>query len=1145
MPADNFTSTNHPQHQPEARKPRRSLIVKLLRALGFTILGLIIVVLVVISAAVWFLTPERLGPIISHVASEQLDADVNVGRAELTFWKSFPKIKIAIDDLEIVSRSLNSLPDSVKASLPADADSLLSLKRFEGAIDVSKLATGRIAIKDVLLDGPRINLLQVNDSVANFNILPTNPDDTTKATIPDITINRFAIVNARPITYRSLSAPMFIEVDLHTISLTDRGLPQYEITVNTDFDTPLLQAYNLTRATLSLDGRINWDGRNPYQLSISDLIVKMMGIDVTVNTSIDFHDSLIIKSLDVDVNSIDVNALKQHAPAELREKLAPLSTSMVARVKMRLDEPLEFNDSLAIPSATMWLNVPPCYIDFNDLHFKSFETALTASVKSSGLNSARVDIDHIKIDGRAVDLDLSGNITRLFSSPVIDATVKGGIDFSHVPPTLQNLIPGLLTGQLTLDTRIKGSADQFNPKQFHKLYADGTIDLTNMRYLSNDTLIKAYARNTRVTFGSTRSVRARESNSRIDSMLVVTIDTDTISAIAGMHHIAASKFHAGFASQNRAASADTTTITPFGGAIDLGRLRYESKGDSVRVSLRGAHGVASLQQFQDAARVPFIKLNMALDRFGVTTPEMRASITDASLRVNTHLRQRRDRNKPLSAADSLARQQRRAARSHLLTQAQLDSIGVETIDIKINQSLRDVILRWNAEGSMHAQRGSIRTPRFPLRTRLSNLDMTFTTDSIALNSLHVKSGRTSCDIVGSVANLRGALNRRRPQAPRIHFNVDADTIHINQIVQAIAAGHRKNMLDDPADNDLTAEEREVEHLEREMHLDTILPTLLIPVNITADLNLKANHVVYSDMMLDNIGGQVLVDRGAVQIKDLHAANEAGALRISALYNAPVAERISMGLGMVFSNINIDGLKRFAPRIMELLPMFGSFSGIINAKLAATVDIDPQMNLKMSTLRAALNFNGDSLAVKDNAAMRKAAKWLMFKNKTITSIDSIDVNLVVRDNVVTLYPFIVNVDRYRLGIMGHSDMDQNLDYHVAVLKSPIPFKFGINIKGDIDHPKIRLGGSRFNEKTGFVKNAPADTLRINLIDQMNSFFRHSVREARLGPLDIKRDSMPAIEKIPESVITHTDSVLLIDAGLIEAPDSVGQLQNVKK
>ena len=147
------------------------------------------------------------------------------------------------------------------------------------------------------------------------------------------------------------------------------------------------------------------------------------------------------------------------------------------------------------------------------------------------------------------------------------------------------------------------------------------------------------------------------------------------------------------------------------------------------------------------------------------------------------------------------------------------------------------------------------------------------------------------------------------------------------------------------------------------------------------------------------------------------------------------------------------------------------------------------------------------------------------------IDHISAEMVVENNQLQLFPFMFDIDRYRLGVMGTNDMAMNLNYHISVLKSPLPFKFGINIKGTVDDMKIRLGGAKFKNNASMEKVSIADTTRINLINEIENVFRRSARSPLR--LNTKVNSVSNQMNL-EDKISHNDSLLMIKEGYIDAP-----------
>lgn len=159
---------------------------------------------------------------------------------------------------------------------------------------------------------------------------------------------------------------------------------------------------------------------------------------------------------------------------------------------------------------------------------------------------------------------------------------------------------------------------------------------------------------------------------------------------------------------------------------------------------------------------------------------------------------------------------------------------------------------------------------------------------------------------------------------------------------------------------------------------------------------------------------------------------------------------------------------------------------------------------------------------------------MFKDKQDNIIKHMSVEMVVDSSLMEIYPFVFDIDRYRLGVQGYNDLDMNFNYHIAVLKSPLPFKFGINVKGNPDNYKVRMGGAKFNEKQAIERVAITDTTRVNLIRQIENVFRRGVDNSRFSRLQINARPTAADIDLNTDTLTRADSLRLIKEGLIPAP-----------
>lgn len=147
---------------------------KVAKTIGWTLAGIIILIAAVLGAGTALLTPERITRMVNDELSKKLDADFRAENIRYTLWSTFPELTISVDSLSIVSRSLDSLPDSVRKGLPADASLLATSGKIMGSVNVRELLKDTVVLGDLSARHLTLNMVRVSDSTANWNIMPRN-----------------------------------------------------------------------------------------------------------------------------------------------------------------------------------------------------------------------------------------------------------------------------------------------------------------------------------------------------------------------------------------------------------------------------------------------------------------------------------------------------------------------------------------------------------------------------------------------------------------------------------------------------------------------------------------------------------------------------------------------------------------------------------------------------------------------------------------------------------------------------------------------------------------------------------------------------------------------------------------------------------
>lgn len=1142
---------------------------KFLKIAAWTLMGVVLTIIAVGMCAISMLEPSRLTPLAERVANRLLDAEVSMRRAELSLAGHFPFLRVDIDSMTVLSGPMRRLHGDDRHGLPMWADTLLRIDHFSGGINIVALTRNHIDLHNVTFTRPEVNIATLNDSVSNYLIyVSTDTVQSESGPMPRISINRFAIEQPHPIRYHNAQTDEHFEVMLNSIYLEGSNAPTYSLQMGGNLQSPSLGLYNLEQLQFGLDGNMSWDPEQPTELELRQFKLRADFLDALVNAHVDFGQDIVVRDYSLELGQMGIERILHLLPDSLQRVygLTPYKFDTDLSVSFSAHSTGPFNlttDSL--PHADLALQIAPGSLRYGRSRFRNVSGRLEARLRGNALDSAIFTASDLNIAGPATDLTINGSATMIASDPLINASVHGNTELLRLPEPMRRLFGGYLSGRVTADISLTGRPSMFSRDGFHRLRVTGDIDADDIYYLSADTDNMISLGHACLKFGTNSRLATRRGMA--DSLLTASVDIDTANILSNNISMALSRVRLGIGAANQRPSADTTVIIPMGGRLEVGSFGLVSISDSVVFNLRDASGAVSMTRYRGESRRPQFDFDLAVRRMSAGSTSARFMLRGSHVQLHAHkLPPRRMPPHIKATADSLHRaypylpmdsvyryaiiKHRHHPGSRPRVHPEYTDDEAEIINWGTSKALRRLLLDWDIDGNVTADRAGLFTPYFPVRNRVRDFNIRFNNDSIYLQDIRYKAGHSDFLLSGRISNLKRGFTSRGFRSPlKINFDIVSDTIDVNELAGSTFRGaayaaadtightrHRKVNLDELE----RAEELDDERLEHEIGRyvadapDSVAP-LLIPRNIDMRIDVRANNVLYSDLLFHDFTGELLAYQGAINLHHLSARSDVGNLNMSALYSAPSARNLKFGFGLQVNDFRIDRFTKLVPAIDSIMPLLHDVSGMINADIAATCDIDSRMNLLLPTLTAAIRLEGDSLALIDKETYRTIGKWLMFKDKQSNIIDHMNVEVIVRDNEMELYPFEFDIDRYKLGVQGYNDLALNFNYHIAVLKSPIPFKFGINISGNPDKYKIRLGKARFNTHEATRTVSIVDTARVNLLRQIENIFRRGVAGSNFARVDISRTPTAASINLDADTISHADSLVFIREGLIPAPE----------
>ncbi len=254
-------------------------IKKFLKILGIVI-GLLLVLLITLP----FLFQDKIKQAVLDQVNENLNAEVYLADVGLSFIKNFPDASVSITDFGVVGKG------------PFEGDTLVQGKRFELIADLMTVISGNsIKIKGVALDQPKLKVLVLEDSTANYDI--ALPDTATAAVDTAAEESLEFLINLQ--SYRITDGSLYYEdktmplrASLHALNHSGKGdftATNYDLKTQTsakDITVVFDNVAYLKRANIDADVNMNIDVAKDLTIKLLENIIRLNELSTAVDGAI-------------------------------------------------------------------------------------------------------------------------------------------------------------------------------------------------------------------------------------------------------------------------------------------------------------------------------------------------------------------------------------------------------------------------------------------------------------------------------------------------------------------------------------------------------------------------------------------------------------------------------------------------------------------------------------------------------------------------------------------------------------------------------------------------------------------------------------------------------------------------------------------
>ncbi|NOQ92756.1 MAG: hypothetical protein GQ552_08595 [Flavobacteriaceae bacterium] len=975
---------------------------KTLKYLFIGIVSLLLLIFLIIEIALNFvLTSEKITPKIVHAVNQNLNAEFKAGRIELSFFSSFPNFSLEVENGFIVKQLL----DSTQQVAPTKRDTLIAFNLAKVTVNPTAfLIHKKIDIKHIIFKNPQIYAYVDKNGKTNWDIVKESVDkDTISSTKDSDTYKANIDLDDVTITQGFL----FYDDQNTALSASLKGL-----------DLQLKAKYN--QKNILLDLIMGTESLNFWKKGssvIEDLSIGLSGkIDANRKT----------KAIDITDTKVRISDMEFIANGQLHRDMEK------KEINMQLDL------ALKAPSLSSFIDLIPENILPKNRKYKS-EGKVFFDAKVNGIyGNKKIPLvqANLKVEDGKIAYNGMPNMIDL-----IETDLSLLIDSSKKTLSFIDIKKFNIKGD-GVNLRIVGKVDDVLENTKVSAKAVGSIDLSALDKIfpfKKDIELKGVLETDIDGIFFPKDIKNKDYG-KINALGKISLHDVQMNYKKDSLVFASKNSKAVFIKENESTKFTKEKSNVIGGRIDLNgiQLSIKNKLNATADKIFFEFGISDKK---DTTKITSVKSTINIENFHFNLQDTLKGVIKSAKGNFVHKPSAKNKKVPT-----------------IHTEFFIDSIGVKANNrfFAITNGNYNLDLtkkakkRWPVTGQINFNHLYAFTPTFPLLLKMPQTKITLKPGFISLNRAKLELGKSDLLVSGKIYDLYKTIFDKKTL--KAELTVNSKLIDANELIATLNKGAK-------------VKDKDVEILVEESHVindkkNTEPKPFVIPKRIDFRFNSSIAKVIYKDFSLRNVRGLITIKDQTLNLVNLQMMAKSAKMTTKVKLIAKESILPSTAFDFKLADIDLGNLLNLMPMLDSLLPMSQSFEGDVNFRIRGTSKLNEKNGVIAKTVDAIARLEGDNLIIMDSEVFTSLSKKLMFKNKDKNLIDHISVEILVHNKIIEILPALVIIDRYKFAIGGKHKLDMTYDYQFSILKSPLPFKAGVDIIGDADDYKIKLTKAKY-------------------------------------------------------------------------------------
>ncbi len=361
--------------------------------------------------------------------------------------------------------------------------------------------------------------------------------------------------------------------------------------------------------------------------------------------------------------------------------------------------------------------------------------------------------------------------------------------------------------------------------------------------------------------------------------------------------------------------------------------------------------------------------------------------------------------------------------------------GTIDSDLEARGSLADAEAghyeRISSNGTIEIKDLLIQNPSIPNLILINDALLTFSPSIIVLEKLKARLGRSTVSLTGDLSNYM-AFATRTDDLIKADLMLTCDTLDLNEWLSETltqrsdsSSGHQINVWQ-------------------------------IPINLEAVFDSEIGYVIYEDMKMSHLDGEIKMSRGVMTLHETGFNSLNAKFNLSGDYDTRDMKHPVFDMDLDVKELDINKAYKEVKLVRDLLPAAGDAQGKFSVVYKLQGELNSDFSPKMETLFGGGEMRIANAKINGMKIFEELSKVSKKKEVNDPHLKDFVMRSEIKDNKIYIKPFSIKVSGFDADIEGISEITGAIQYLVKLELPPIGIKIPFHVTGTYSNPKVAIG-----------------------------------------------------------------------------------------